>query len=116
MNAGHEPPLVFRGNSVIRLETGGPVVGLLPCAQYEQGTQKLEPGDVLVAITDGISETMNASDEEWSVENLISCVRDCGAIACGEIIERVIGSADGFATGAKQHDDMTLIVGRILDR
>jgi sigma-B regulation protein RsbU (phosphoserine phosphatase) len=114
VNAGHEPPLIFRGDSVIPLETGGPVVGLLPCVQYEQGTLTLEPGDVLVALTDGISEAMNLSDEEWGVENLIECVRDCGAMGCGEVIEQAMASADAFVADAKQHDDMTLIVARIL--
>ncbi|HEX4810196.1 MAG TPA: SpoIIE family protein phosphatase [Bryobacteraceae bacterium] len=115
VNAGHEPPLIFRGDSVIRLDIGGPVVGLLPCVHYDKGTLTLEPGDILVALTDGISEAMNPSDEEWGVENLISCVRDCGILKCGSVIERAIASADAFAAGAKQHDDMTLIVARILD-
>jgi sigma-B regulation protein RsbU (phosphoserine phosphatase) len=115
VNAGHEPPLIFRRDSVIRLDTGGTVVGLLPQIQYDQGTLTLEPGDILVAFTDGISEAMNPSDEEWGVENLICCARDCGAIACGGVIQRVIASADAFSAGAKQHDDMTLIVARIFD-
>jgi sigma-B regulation protein RsbU (phosphoserine phosphatase) len=114
VNAGHEPPLIFRGNSVIRLDVGGPVVGLLPSLQYQQGTLTLVSGDLLVALTDGISEAMNQADEEWGVENLIHCVRDCATIPCGEIIERVIASADAFAAGAQQHDDMTLIIARIL--
>jgi sigma-B regulation protein RsbU (phosphoserine phosphatase) len=114
VNAGHEPPLIFRRDSVVRLDTGGPVVGLVPCVQYEQGSVMLEPGDILVALTDGISEAMNPSDEEWGVENLISCVRNCDGLASGELIERVMASADAFAAGAKQHDDMTMIVARIL--
>ena len=114
VNAGHEPPLIFRGDSVIRLDTGRPVFGLLPCVHYEQGSVMLEPGDILAALTDGISEAMNPSDEEWGVENLISCVRNCDGLASGDLIERVIASADAFAGGAKQHDDMTLIVARIL--
>lgn len=114
VNAGHEPPLIFRGDSIIGLDTGGPVVGLLQSVQYEQGTLTLEPGDVLVALTDGISEAMNPSDEEWGVENLIGCVRDSGAIASADLIECVMASADAFAAGAKQHDDMTLVVARIL--
>jgi sigma-B regulation protein RsbU (phosphoserine phosphatase) len=48
------------------------------------------------------------------VENLIRSVQSCGTVACGDIIERVIASADAFSAGAKQHDDMTLIVARIL--
>ncbi len=115
VNAGHEPPLIFRNGSVIPLETGGPVVGLLPRVQFEQGTVRLEPGDILVALTDGISEAMNPLDEEWGVENLIGCVRECNGAGCSELIERAVAAADTFAAGAKQHDDMTLVVARILD-
>src|SRR4030095_9849914 len=50
VNAGHNPPMVFRhadsGREVLRLETGGPVVGLLEGCAYEQGTVTLEAGDV----------------------------------------------------------------------
>jgi len=115
VNAGHEPPLIFRRGSVIPLETGGPVVGLLPCVQYEQGTVRLEPGDLVVALTDGISEAMNPSDEEWGVENLTCCVQKTNGIGCADLIEHLMASADAFAAGAKQHDDMTLVIARILD-
>lgn len=58
VNAGHNAPMVFRGCAgqppdVIRLDTGGPVIGQLPACGYELGTVALEQGDVLVAFTDG---------------------------------------------------------------
>jgi sigma-B regulation protein RsbU (phosphoserine phosphatase) len=114
VNAGHEPPIIFRGSELIRLETGGTVVGLLPGARYEQGAIEVAPGDVLVAFTDGISEAMNSADEEWGVENLISCVREHDGIVSGDLIRRVMAAADAFAAGAKQHDDMTLVAARIV--
>ena len=113
VNAGHEPPLIFRADELIRLETGGPVVGLLPAVRYEQGSIQLEPGDLLIAFTDGISEAMNHADEEWTVERLVDCVRDAGEMSCRDLIHHVIAAADSFAAGAKQHDDMTIIVARI---
>jgi phosphoserine phosphatase RsbU/P len=114
VNAGHEPPILFRGSELIRLETGGTVVGLLPGARYEQGVIEVAPGDILVAFTDGISEAMNPADEEWGVENLICCVREHGGIVCDDLIRRVMAAADAFAAGAKQHDDMTLVAARIV--
>jgi phosphoserine phosphatase RsbU/P len=114
VNAGHEPPIVFRGSELIRLETGGTVVGLLPGARYEQGAIELAPGDMLVAFTDGISEAMNPADEEWGVENLIACVQERDGIVCGDLIQQVMASADSFAAGAKQHDYMTIVVVRIV--
>lgn len=115
VNAGHEPPLIFRNGVVIRLDVGGPVVGLLPSVQYEQGTLLLEHGDILVALTDGISEAMSPLEEEWGLENLICCVRGFNGVGCNDLIEKVIASADTFTAGAKQHDDMTLVIARVVD-
>ena len=56
---------------------------------------------------------MNSSDEEWGVDNLISLVRNCDGLASGDLIGSVIAAADAFAAGAKEHDDMTLVVVRV---
>lgn len=114
VNAGHEPPIIFRNGGVIPLETGGPVVGLLPTAGFEQGSMQLHMGDVLVAFTDGISEAMNPRDEEWGVENLVCCVHRCGQMPAQDLINKLMCAADAFASGAKQHDDMTIVVARIV--
>jgi len=115
VNGGHNPPLVFRGShDVLRLEAGGPVVGLLPMFAYEQAMITLQPGDVFVAFTDGISEAMNPANEEWGEERLVACVRTLQKETVPEMIAELIASADQFAAGAKQHDDMTIIVARVL--
>ncbi len=71
VNAGHNPPIVLRNSlgsyHILRLEIGGPVIGLWP-NRYEQGLFSLEKGDVVVLFTDGISESMNAGSEEWGEE------------------------------------------------
>jgi sigma-B regulation protein RsbU (phosphoserine phosphatase) len=114
VNAGHNPPLIFRnGNEVTRLDTGGPVVGLLPGVPYQQGTAALVPGDLLVAFTDGVSESMNESNDEWGEERLIECARSCIGLNANQTMKRILAAADAFVAGAKQHDDMTIIVARI---
>jgi len=114
VNAGHNPPILFHRNGgswdVNRLEAGGTVVGLLANFPYEQAALKIEPGDVLIAFTDGISEAMNHADEEWGENKLIETVSSCAALAPAEIIARIMQDADTFVSGAKQHDDMTLVV------
>jgi phosphoserine phosphatase RsbU/P len=114
VNAGHNPPMLFHRDGdkwrVTRLEVGGTVVGLLETFPYEQSAVTIAPGDVLIAFTDGISEAMNAADEEWGEAQLIETVKQCGGLAPSEIIARVMEAADGFVAGAKQHDDMTLVV------
>jgi phosphoserine phosphatase RsbU/P len=115
VNAGHNPPLVFRKPyDVLRLETGGPVVGLLPMSGYEQSTIVLEPGDMLVAFTDGISEAMDLGNGEWGEEGLIAAAWKLYGTGAQQTMHQLIVAADKFASGARQHDDMTLIVANVL--
>lgn len=119
MNAGHNPPFLLRQNGgdfdVICLETGGPVVGMLPSmlARYDQGEIQLEKGDLLVGFTDGISESMNAEEEEWGEYSMLEELKAEAALPVAEILRRTVAAADAFANGAKQHDDMTMIVVRV---
>jgi len=116
VNGGHNPPFIFRkSGKVLKLETGGPVVGLLPAPlfRYDQAFVTLEPGDVLVAYTDGISEAMNSANEEWGEERFIECVRRLVDEPAKEVISGLMAAADEFAAGAVQHDDMTLIVAKV---
>jgi len=113
VNAGHNPPAVLRGEEVLRLEADGPVVGLLPHAQYRQSSIVLAAGDILLAYTDGISEAMTKDDEEWGEERMIAAAEACRALPPRQMIERLMAAADAFTAGAPQHDDMTLVVVKV---
>ncbi|MGA8109609.1 MAG: PP2C family protein-serine/threonine phosphatase, partial [Acidobacteriaceae bacterium] len=110
VNAGHNPPVVLRGDEVIRLEAGGPVVGLLPFAPYVEQALTLEPGDLLLLYTDGISEAMTHEDEEWGEERMIAAARAVENRPADEVLRALFRAADAFTAGAPQHDDMTLLV------
>jgi sigma-B regulation protein RsbU (phosphoserine phosphatase) len=114
VNAGHNPPMLFHHAAgewqLSRLETGGTVVGLLESFPYEQGVVTIAPDDVFVAYTDGISEAMNTIDEEWGEERMMTTIRSCNGLNPSETIARLMQAADAFVAGAKQHDDMTLVV------
>jgi sigma-B regulation protein RsbU (phosphoserine phosphatase) len=110
VNAGHNPPVVLRGTEIIRLEADGPVVGLLPFAPYTEQNLVLAPGDTLVLYTDGISEAMTGSDEEWGDERMIAAAQAANGHAASGVLQAIFGAADAFTAGAPQHDDMTLLV------
>ncbi len=118
VNAGHNPPMLFRRAGgewqIIRLTAGGTVVGLLESFPYQQEKIQMHPGDLLIAFTDGISEAMNAADDEWGEERLAEAVKTCANCSAREILEHLMQAADAFAAGAKQHDDMTLVVLKVL--
>jgi len=113
-NGGHNPPILLRGGETIRLEKGGPPVGLFKASQYEQEEIQLESGDLLTLFTDGVSEAENAAEEDWGEDRLIETARACRDLPPSEIITRIMQAADVFAAGAPQHDDMTLVVARVL--
>src|SRR6516225_9823997 len=105
VNAGHNPPVVLRscGDAfqVFRLETGGPVIGLLQHS-YERGVFSHEPGDLLVLFTDGVSESMNARFEEWGEERLIDFAKICYALPPSEGLQRILSAAQAFAAGGNR--------------
>ncbi len=116
VNAGHNPPFLLRGKGtdleVILLTEGGPVVGMLPpmLVEYEQGEIVLKPGDMLVGSTDGITEAMNPADEEWGEDSMLEELKKLVSLPSKKVLEHIVAAADKFADGAKQHDDMTMIV------
>ena len=115
VNAGHNPPYILRKGQAIPLEATGMVVGLLPDAEYEQATIPMQPNDVLLAFTDGISEAMNYQDEEWGEDRMIATAQqlldqpDCTHSA-QQLLDCILTAADKFTSGAPQHDDMTLLI------
>jgi sigma-B regulation protein RsbU (phosphoserine phosphatase) len=112
VNAGHVPPALIRGGQVVRLEAGGCPAGLLPDSQYDSNSVTIEPGDVLVCVSDGISESMNPEDEQWGEDAIIAIAINAAARAdaAAAVVERLVQGAHAFAAGAPQHDDMTVMV------
>jgi phosphoserine phosphatase RsbU/P len=115
VNGGHNEPMVFRaGGGIERLAAGGPPIGLFGPAKYEQAFVELAPGDRIVMFTDGVSECMNSADEEFGEEGIIRIVESAPDAQSKELIARIMAGCDQFAAGAPQHDDMTLVVVRVL--
>jgi sigma-B regulation protein RsbU (phosphoserine phosphatase) len=90
------------------------VIGLFRNSPYQQATVPLAEGDVLVGFTDGISEAMNNEDEEWGEERLIPALTHCLDKPAAEMIPEIMFEADRFVDGAPQHDDMTLVVVKLV--
>jgi phosphoserine phosphatase RsbU/P len=117
VNAGHEPPLILRRTGerrrVIALEASGPVLGMLRKTSYREGAVSLEPGDLLVAYTDGLCGARNAAGQEWGYRSLLDTVQSSSGRRAQDIVEDVMAAVERFEAGAAQFDDMTLWVGRI---
>lgn len=89
------------------------VVGLLPDCSFTEGRLTLETGDMLVAYTDGISEAMNSREEEFDELQLIDAIREHKARTAADMLSEILERVDAFTAGARQLDDMTLVVVRV---
>ena len=69
---------------------------------------------LVLLFTDGVSEAMNARNEEWGEERLIEVAKTCHGLPAFEVMARILSDVEAFVAGASQHDDMTLVVLRIL--
>jgi sigma-B regulation protein RsbU (phosphoserine phosphatase) len=112
-NAGHNPPLYFTGKEVIRLRTGGTVVGIFPDSKYEQETIILKPGDLLVAYTDGITESMNENGEEFGEDRLIQLIQKYSNLDSDKMKGVIVEEVLAWSLAEERQDDMTVIVAKM---
>jgi sigma-B regulation protein RsbU (phosphoserine phosphatase) len=109
-NAGHPPPVLLRAEgSVSRLTEGGPVLGVVAGASYEQAVVRLSPGDRVVLFTDGLPEAAGPLGEEWGEERLVTALQGLRSRPAGEAAEALLAEACAFAQGTLA-DDATVVV------
>ncbi|HEX5234594.1 MAG TPA: SpoIIE family protein phosphatase [Silvibacterium sp.] len=109
---GQLPPLLLRINdSVARLDCGGTVVGLIDNVSYEQGVEQLDPGDILIAYSDGVTEPENEFGE-FGEGRLLEVVRRHRHLPLEAISEQVMQSLRTWIGGQEQPDDITLVLAR----
>ena len=112
-NAGHNPPILFSNGQETRLETGGPVLGVLPDFSYEQAAVTLNPGDLLLIFPDGFSEAMNRRFEEFGEDQLVRIATENRDDSAADLIEKMSQAVVAHTGEASQTDDMTIIVVRV---
>jgi sigma-B regulation protein RsbU (phosphoserine phosphatase) len=111
-NAGHLPPVLLRRGKVERLNVGGTVVGLFSPMTYEQAQVQIQPGDLLVAFTDGITEPENIYGEEFGEERLLQVVRRARSVSAQTLTEEIYRSVSDWTGSPELQDDMTMLVAK----
>jgi len=113
-NAGHNPPLIIprsgSGQPIRRLECGGPIVGLFDSATFSEETVTLDPGDWLIVFSDGVSEAMSASGDEYGEGRIVTCVERNKTLEPRQLLEALFADVREFTRGAAQSDDITAMV------
>jgi sigma-B regulation protein RsbU (phosphoserine phosphatase) len=111
-NAGHLAPMLVRRGEVHRLSGEGFPVGLFPGVQYDEQAMSLEPGDLLVGFTDGVTETPNGTGEEFGEQRLTQLLAQNCEKPLDKIAGEISASVAAWSGGVERHDDTTLLLAR----
>ncbi|MEJ2007410.1 MAG: SpoIIE family protein phosphatase [Acidobacteriota bacterium] len=113
-NAGHPPPVLFRNGQIIRLDVGGTPLGLISPMSYKEAKVTLQPGDTLVAFTDGLIESENNFEDEFGETRLIEVIERARGNSLAVLANEIYESVDHWTGGGEPQDDMTVIVARAM--
>ena len=110
-NAGLPAPLLIRQDAAVeRLEIGGPMLGALPRAKFHCGKVRLNPGDMFIACSDGVTECRNSRDEEFGMERLSAAAGAVRGASANRALFSTLAAVLDFADECPPGDDLTLLV------
>jgi sigma-B regulation protein RsbU (phosphoserine phosphatase) len=112
-NGGHLPPIIIgTDGSLRRLDQGGTVVGLFDNLTFDEATVHLNPGDIFIAYSDGITEPENDFGE-FGEQRLVDVIRENRDLALEQITQSVTSAVDDWIGDKEQPDDITLVLARV---
>jgi len=112
-NAGHVPPVLLRGDRFERLEEGGPIVGVMEGTAYDEGVVSLEPGDVLVFVTDGVTEAMDFHGQQYGWDRVYASILKHRELRAQRLAQQIQWDVRRFVGLAEQADDTTIVTVKV---
>jgi len=113
-NCGHEPTVLIRDGQSAELEKGGLVLGVEAKAEYEVETVKLKDGDCLLFYTDGLIDAVNFDDELWGKERMLEAAKKFMGGSAEQMIKNILGYRRRFVGLARQIDDTSIVVVKVI--
>jgi serine phosphatase RsbU (regulator of sigma subunit) len=116
VNAGHNPPLLYRAadDSLTELGRTGMALGVDDAHEYRQKVARLNPGDFVFLYTDGVTDAPNDQDDRFDMDRLRALVRAHGSGSAAQIASAVENALREFTHDAPPFDDITLMVAKRL--
>ncbi|MDH4223856.1 MAG: serine/threonine-protein phosphatase, partial [candidate division Zixibacteria bacterium] len=114
-NAGHNPPILLKkGQEIENLSEGGLALGIMPNSDYKERALGLNPSDLLLLYTDGVTEAKNESEEEFGIRRLEKILLENFTLTARQIQEKIYEQVKEFSRGKPRQDDLTMIVIKVL--
>ncbi len=116
VNAGHNAPLLRHADGKMEyLTQGGLALGTFENSKYEERPVKLNPGDIIVFYTDGVTEAKNEKEEEFGTKRLKQAINDSRHLGATQMQENIYKAVKDFASDLSQADDLTMMVIKVGD-
>lgn len=110
-NSGHEHPMVFsEEGTVLRLSTGGIMLGMIEDFPFQDDNVPLKPGDIMVVFSDGVTEAMNGNQVQFGDVRLQEVIRSHKTESASALLDTIVDAVKSHVGGAPQMDDITLMV------
>jgi len=118
VNAGHEPALLIRDKArqILPLPGSGADLGVTPHTRYEQKMVGLQPGDILVALTAGVTSARDSDDCAIHEKLLLDTVRRNPRARASDMVGQILHGVEALPREIAPPDDRTVIVARLLAR
>ena len=108
-NSGLPYPYLVRGRTVRRIEVAGVPLGLLPDRKYEEVEIELQPGDAVVIASDGVEESLNTREEEFSFARARGTLERLADRSASQMADGLLDAVRMFSDGAEISDDRTIL-------
>ena len=110
LNAGHNPALLVQGGGLMRLSSSSYPLGMFPVAQYLQGEVGMEPGDLLLLYSDGLTEACNDRGEEYGEGRLVKTLLAHTNLDPEPLGRRILEDVERFLERQRPQDDLSIVV------
>jgi serine phosphatase RsbU (regulator of sigma subunit) len=110
VNAGHMPPVRVSGGTYHELRRGDMALGMISGSAYEEQHEELQPGDVLITYSDGLTEALNEAGEFYGDERLRAIFPTLSGLTASEAGARLLASVDAFIGATRPYDDLSLFI------
>ncbi len=112
-NAGQSQPLLYKDHRCGKIELTGFPLGIYEDVAYDEWGVTLEPGNILVFHSDGITETANSEGQFFGTTRLRELIEKHHALTAAELADKILGEVDWFSRSAPLSDDRTLVVMKV---
>ena len=109
-NAGHLPSIVFRGTEVQTLDSTGLPLGLFESSPYQVHRLSLEPGETLFLYTDGLTEAVGPTSNEYGIERVSNALGENPTLRPASLAAACLADLALFQSGSERPDDLSLLI------